>query len=244
LDLEGVTFTFDLASVLRAEGERRAVLAADLPLLAEYLDKACGTEDRWGTAVRARSARAAALFQQGRIGDAESELETAARLHIGFAGFATVTLLSLANRWVEFSRPELARDLAAGAALRARQVLDPEFREERVRLVETYLGWLDEPTPARETIASRLAQMPDPETRMACVDHLSARWSASGTRDVDALKSLVAISLSDGTTLDAVLGRLFGIVASDLHDEELDQVIHICVNQLATGRPWALRAGN
>jgi hypothetical protein len=40
-----------------------------------------------------------------------------------------------------------------------------------------------------------------------------------------------------------VLGRLLGLVACDLHDEELHEIMHICVNQLATGRPWAMRGG-
>jgi hypothetical protein len=240
LDPAGVTFTFDLASVLRAEGERRGLPAADLRLLAEYLDKAWSAEDRWGTAVRARSARAAALFRQHHFGDAEAELEAVAQLDMGYAGFATVTLLSLANRWVEFGRPELARELTARASLRAEQVQDPEFRRERVRLVDAYGAWLNEPTPARETIASKIAQMPDPETRMAYVEHLSARWSTSSARDVDALRSLVPTSLSDGTTLDAVLGHLFGIEASTLDDQELDEVIHICATQLSTSRPWVV----
>jgi hypothetical protein len=243
LDLEGVTFTFDLASVLRAEGERRGLPAADLPILVEYLDYACSAEDRWGTAIWARSARAAALFRQGRVGDAEAELEVAVRLDMGYAGFATATLLALANRWVEFGRPEVARDLTALASQWAGRVRDPEFRGERIRLVETYVAWLDEPAPKHQSIASRMAQMPNPETRMAYVDYLSARWSASCARDIDALKSLVPMSLSDGTTLDAVLGRLFGIVASGLDDKELDAVIHICATQLATSRPWAMHGG-
>jgi hypothetical protein len=34
------------------------------------------------------------------------------------------------------------------------------------------------------------------------------------------------ISLSDRTTLDAALGRLFGIVASGLDDDGIDAVFH------------------
>jgi hypothetical protein len=241
LDLEGVTFTFDFASALRAEAERRGSPAADLPLLADYLDNAWGTQDRWGTAIRARSARAAVLFRQGRVAEAEAELQAAARLDTGFAGLATVTLLSLANRWVEFGRPELARVLTAQASVRAGEVRDPDFRRERMRLVATYGIWLNEPTPERKTIASKLAQMPDPETRMAYVDLHSARWSCA--RDLDASKSLVPMSLSDSTTLDAVLGRLFGLVASTFDGAGLEAVIHTCATQLATSRPWAMQGG-
>ncbi|MHC2842869.1 P-loop domain-containing protein [Bradyrhizobium diazoefficiens] len=244
LDLEGVTFTFDLASVVHAEGEQRGSSVSDLRLLAEYLERARGAEDRWGTAVRARNARAAVLFRQNHFRDAEAELNVIAQLDFGYAGFATMTLLSLANRWLEFGRPELARDLAFQASVRASQVQDPEFRRERQRLVEAYQVWLSEPTPARQTIASKIAQMPNPETRMAYVEHLAARHSASSVQNIEVLTSLISTCLSDGTTLDAVLGRLLAIKAPNLDDNELNEVIHICALQLSTGRPWAQRGGS
>jgi len=63
LDQEGILFTFDLPSVLVEETSRRGLASG---ALGGYVQRAYNAFDRWGTAVLAHSARAAALFRQGR----------------------------------------------------------------------------------------------------------------------------------------------------------------------------------
>jgi hypothetical protein len=238
VDIEGVTFTFDLAAVLAAEGRRRHLACADLAVLESALERGCREKDRWGASARARSARAAVFFRCGEINAAEAELKAAhAELDSVFAGFASLGLLSIANRWIEFRRTSEARRLAAEAAAVASRVLDPQFRGERERLVATYRTWLDEPKPTRETIAAQLALMPDPEMRMAYVEHLSARFSASSPSDIVALKSLVSLTLSSDTTMDTVLARLFAVVSPKIDDEDLTAVIQIWCSQLTGQGP-------
>jgi hypothetical protein len=240
MDEEGVTFTFDLASVLHAEGKRRNVSPDILLPLTEYLERVNGCQDRWGTAIRARSARAAALFRQEKRREAFAEMEEAENLEIGFAGYATMALIALANRWVEFGQSAMARELAIKALNRAERVLDAEFREERVKLVGAYQSWLDEPAHTWNAVSARMAALPDPDIRMAYVEHLSARWAAPDAVDVKGLSMLIPLVLSDGTTLDAVLGRLFGVILGRLDETSLANGIRTCAKQLTTGRPWEL----
>jgi hypothetical protein len=145
LDREGITFTFDLPSILLAESERRNLRAQEL---SEYLDRALSTSDRWGTAARARSAHAAVLFSQGQEEDALQEVVAADQLNIGMAGYSTLTLLSFADRCYEFGHRErisapmwgLNKDitLIEGAMGVAQRVRDPKFREDRISLVKAY----------------------------------------------------------------------------------------------------------
>jgi energy-coupling factor transporter ATP-binding protein EcfA2 len=240
LDEEGVTFTFDLAFVLHEEGQRRNLGSGGLRTLTDYLKHAVESQDRWGTATRARSARAAALFRQGRAAEAVDELKASEALDIGFAGYAAMTLLSLANRWLEFGDPVRARDVARKAKERAGRVLDAEFRDERLRLVAAYETWMNEPLPVADAIATGIAAIQDPDVRMAYVEYLSARLAAPGADDVKGLEGLISPTLADGTALDAVLGRLFGLAARRLDDDGLAAVIRTCANLLATSRPWEL----
>ena len=54
----------------------------------------------------------------------------------------------------------------------------------------------------------------------------------------EGLKALVPLALADSTTLDAVLGRLLRLDGSLLGDDQVAAAVHICAQQLATGRPW------
>jgi len=57
---------------------------------------------------------------------------------------------------------------------------------------------------------------------------------------VKGLEGLISPTLADGTALDAVLGRLFGLAAQRLDDDGLAAVIQTCANLLATSGPWEL----
>jgi hypothetical protein len=240
LDEEGATFTFDLASVLYAEGTQRNLASNILLPLSDYLGHALNSSDRWGTSIRAHSAHAGALFWQGWNDEAVSELRACENLQNGFAGYAVMTFLSLANRWLQFGDAARATNLAAEAMNYARRVLDAVFREERVRLVDNYLSWLKESLPVWDSVPTRIAAMPDPELRLAYIEQLSARWAAPNTQDAKALGELIPLVLSDGTTLDAVLGRYFGLVAGKLDEGSLLAAVRTCAAQLMTGRPWEL----
>jgi tetratricopeptide (TPR) repeat protein len=245
LDQEGVTFTFDLPAMLVAEAERRERAAARLR---DYLDTALDSHDRWGTSVRAHSARAAALFCLGKRDEAFAALRHAAQLPTGFAGFATMTLLSLANRWLEFGRPDEASDdlkgVIAMADMWAGKVNDYGLRMRREDLVREYQNWLPEETPTFEHATAKLQETPDRGTRRTYKDYVSARWSWPPDRpNLEALKALVPWTVVDGTRLDSVLGRLAGLLirklgVEGLPDEQLDEAIAICQTSLATGEPW------
>ncbi len=76
----------------------------------DYLAAAAAGDDQWGTAMRAGSARAAALFWQGRREDAFKELVKASQRDGGFAGFGTISLLALASRCHEFGDANFCDD--------------------------------------------------------------------------------------------------------------------------------------
>jgi hypothetical protein len=79
---------------------------------------------------------------------------------------------------------------------------------------------------------------------MAYIDHLSARWTWPPDKpNWEGLKALVPLTLGDATTLDAVLGRLFGLRIRQLSDEALSEAIRICAAHLTSGRPWRLGSG-
>jgi len=153
LDREGVTFTFDLPSILLAEAERRHLPAQSL---SEYVDRGLNTEDCWGTAARTKSAHAAVLFSQGQEDAALQEVIAADQLNIGMAGYSTLTLLSFADRCYEFGHPEYIsnriwgrnRDLTLldGAMGVAETVRDSKFRQERASLVQAYSTWSNVPS--------------------------------------------------------------------------------------------------
>jgi energy-coupling factor transporter ATP-binding protein EcfA2 len=243
LDSEGVTFTFDLPCVLLTEAASRQMPAY---LLSDYFDRAYNYDDVWGTKLRARSARAAALFRQGDNKGAFAELEEAERLTEGFSGYMTLHLLSLINRRIEFGLAGGQNVLLEETARRAETVSDQELREQRIKLVKDYSSWMTDNSEQLdlESVRSTLSTIRDPDARRAYKDFVAARW-AGPTHEAKwkELKALIPMTLGDGTTLDAVLGRLFGLRIKRLSNEELDEAIYICAGNLTTGRPWRLWEG-
>jgi hypothetical protein len=244
LEKEGVTFTFDLAAQLAAEAQRRGIPADELR---DYLTRAESAADRWGTRMRSRSARAAADFAQGRIGEAHNGLEQAAGLQDGFAGYLAAHLLALACRWCEFGEEQRVDELGllAGSRAHAGRVRDPQFAKERGSLADAFEQWLAAPVPDWQAAASLLRATADPDARRAYKDLVSARWSAKG-QWAD-WKHLVTAALADATALDFVLGRLAGHVLREhrdglreFPDAALAEAISICAISLATSRPWEL----
>ena len=138
LEREGITFPFDLASVLRMAAQVRGLPA---PEWAADLDEALASKDLWGTSERARSARATALYWHGQTDEAFDELRKPQRPSVSNAGYETITVLSLANRCYEFGRPDRARDNAWGsydgllgeAAIQADHVFDLQFKRSAGR---------------------------------------------------------------------------------------------------------------
>ena len=255
LDREGVSFALDLPSILEGEAARRG-LAAGLPGLQEvrdYLAAAAGSDDRWGTAMRVGSARAAALFWQGQREAAFDELVKASRCDSGFSGFGTLALLSLASRCHEFGDPARARQpiwirelgvtLLDGARHVAGRVHDDSFRQERTALVDAYVTWMAEETPDLAAVHNKLSTVPDPEVRRTYKDLASARWANPGSRDEASLAGLIPIVLNDGATLDALLGRWIGPRLTQLADAELAEAIRLCAVYLLDLRPWEVGHG-
>jgi hypothetical protein len=54
------------------------------------------------------------------------------------------------------------------------------------------------------------------------------------------LKALVPLALADGTTLDAILARLFAAGAHGLTDAEWAEAVAVCGSQFTLARPWEL----
>jgi hypothetical protein len=243
---EGVTFTFDLPAMALGLPHPPSAEAAELEAL---LQRGGNTVDRWGTHLRASSARVAAAVRQGTIQPAEAaaELQAAFRRPLGFAGYAVLGLLALANRCLELGLA--LENITAGqgnsagileeAASSATHVRDADFRARRVLLVHAYRSeWLNRPLPAVAELPDRLARMPDRDMRLAYIEHLSARWSSPAEKDWQALKGLVPFALSDATTLDAVMARLVGLAGAAPAPPDLSPIIPACARDLATGRPW------
>lgn len=252
LDSEGITFTFDLPSILLKEAERRHM---DAPGLATYLEQALNWDDRWGTQIRARSAQAAALFWQGEINAGFASLQSASQVPRTYAGYGSMAMLLLANRCHEFGKPELAGEqkwglhsdvsLFNGAAGLASKVYDQEFRGEREQLMKAYRDWLIQPLPDIPALRATLASVQDPDQRRVYKDLAGARWAAASPPDFESMKSLVLMMLGDSTTLDAALGRLFGLrirehrmATRQFPDNELTDVLAVCAEHFTTGRPW------
>jgi hypothetical protein len=239
LDQEGITFTFDLPSLLLAEATRRGLPAPDL---VAYLDEAKRMQDRWTTPVRIQSATALAEHYLGRAGDAEQRLRDAHQQLDGYAGFSVLAALSLANRWCEFGKSQdlEVQALVGRADQEARRVRDPKFSEDRFMLVQRYRNWLNQGPPSLETALGVFAVMQDADERTTYVDYISACWSVTGPLpQLDWLKAFVASSLGDGTRLDGVLARLVGHRLASRTNDQLIRTMDICARQLATAKPWA-----
>ena len=251
LDVEGVTFTFDLPTLVLNELRRRGREDARL---VEYLAQAHAppdAKDRWATEIRALSADAAATFAQGDREGAMATLIDASRRAPGFAGYTSGAYMALASRCVEFGRAEIVNqavwgpnvnrslvDLSRDAAAR---IMDLDFRAERGTLVERYAGWLKEPEPEIKAIHEFIGVTPDPDSRRTYKELASARWAAAATPETRTwLKALVPMVLEDTTTLDAMLARVVGPRLSTMADPELDTIADLVADRFTTGRPWEI----
>lgn len=246
LDQEGITFTFDLASHLAAEAVSRQLPAHGLEA---YLKASLNANDRWGTRIRARSAKASAMFWRNRIQEAWSELAQAGPID-GFAGFLVIHLLSLANRWREFGLPQRVTELrlVEQAREQAARVRDPVFGVERGELVKNYDTWWTRPPTNSDDALAALAGIADPDARRVYKDLASATWIAPPADRGADLKELVSASLSDGTAIDFIFARLFALRLREhrigthpFTDAELSDCIRVCEQQIAISRPWLMR---
>jgi hypothetical protein len=250
LDDEGVTFTFDLPSMVLAEWERRGRSA---PFLSGYLDTALGCTDVWGTSMRALGARSAVAYRLGRTADAFALLRQASAQPTTYAGYAVTGVLGLIDRCYEFGDPNRARrrewgpdadaSLVDMAVDFARRVHDPNFRRERVGLVERHEAWSQQVPPEPGLLSNALPGGHDPDERMAYLGHVSARYAAQSDASAASvrLKALVPVALFDSTALDTVLGRLVAVLTDDL-GEEMEDLVRLTSTEFTTGRPWKLGA--
>jgi hypothetical protein len=251
LDQQGAFFALDLPSLLEAEATQRRA-GPGLPGLKEvreYIAEAAASDDWWGSALRAGSARAAALFWEDQRERAFEELVAASRRHRGFAGFGTIAMLALASRCHEFGDPARAlqpiwgregeeTSLLDGACTIAGHVPDVRFREERVALVDAYAEWMADTAPDLTAVHNKLSTVPDPEVRRVYKDLASARWANPESRDEASLSGLIPIALNDGTALDALLGRWLGPRLAHIGDDDLAESIRLCATYLLDQRPW------
>lgn len=243
LEREGVTFTFDLAAQLVAEAQSRGIAAEPL---VSYLDQAAVTKDRWDTAPRCASARAAAAATQGKAAAADALMAEASNVD-GFAGYVVTHLLAAAARYCEFGESDQVATLGLveKALMHAERVRDPSFASERKDLANQSAKWFTASSPLPAEVVAKLRVMPDADMRRAFKDLTSARWVAEG--QTEDWGPLVVASLADATALDTVLGRLFGHAIRQHHagarllpDAALAEAVAICGVDIATSRPWAL----
>jgi hypothetical protein len=126
----------------------------------------------------------------------------------------------------------------------AHAVMDPQFRDERIALAQTWSEWSRQPTPMVEAALAHLSSLTNRDTRMAYIDHISARWAhLDDAPSLAGLRALVPFALTDATILDAVLARLVGRQLEKLDDSQLAAAIQVCADDLTTGRPWDLGRG-
>ena len=246
LDDEGITFSFDLPTMVLAECDARGLPADGLR---EYVQEAAGRQDAWGTRARALSARAATTYRYGSAESALALLLAASREPTTYAGYGAVAMLALIDRCHEFGRPDLPerpfwgpgqnQSLYDKAMDLAGRVYDGWFRQERLDLIEQHRTWTQEPEPEVSFVEKRLSSMPDIDARRAYLHHVSARWAASPNPDVARqMTALVPLSLFDTTVLDAILARLVAIDLPDLAEHDLHAMTGLVEADFTTGRPW------
>ena len=71
---------------------------------------------------------------------------------------------------------------------------------------------------------------------------MTACWVSPESRNLDWVKQLVPLALSSATTLDTVLGRLFGPALGQLSNADLAEAIRVCTAYLLADQPgegWA-----
>ncbi|MFX0088119.1 MAG: hypothetical protein ACFFAU_20870 [Candidatus Hodarchaeota archaeon] len=156
----------------------------------------------------------------------------------------------MANRCLGFGDPDRAgqpnwggfqyvtlRDLAT---TKAESVLDPRFRQEHLDLMTEFDKWWADPALDFEAVQSQLSEMPDAEVRRVYKDLASARWAATATRDGHSRRKLLPLVLNDGTTLDALFGRLVGPQLEEFSAADLVEAIGLCVDYFLDERRWDL----
>jgi hypothetical protein len=184
-----------------------------------------------------------ALFRQGDRHAAFSQLDLAATEQRGFAGFLSLHYLALANRWWEFGEPDRVRGLISSAAKYASNITNYEFRLQREQLVRDYEAWCTHNTPTTVEALEHLNAISTHDTRMAYLDHVSARWAASDPPNVEALKTALPFVAADATALDAMLARLVGLHLTELSNNDFVEAVQACNQFLTTGRPWEFSQG-
>ena len=246
LDDEGITFTFDLPTMVLAECDARGLPADGLR---RYVQAAADHQDVWGTRARALSAQAAATYRYGSARDAFVLVLAASREPTQYAGYGAVAMLALIDRCHEFGRPDLAerpfwgpsenQSLYDRARDFARRVYDWRFQQDRLELVELHRTWTQEPEPEVGLVEKRLSSMLDIDARRAYLHHVSARWAASPDPEVARqVTALVPLSLFDTTVLDAILARLVAAELPTLTEHDLHLLTGLVEADFTTGQPW------
>jgi hypothetical protein len=249
LDAEGVTFTFDLPTLVLGEIRHRGREDARLADYLSHAHTSADEKDRWTTGIRALNADAAAIFVRGNADGAMATLIDASRRRPGFAGYTSAAYMALASRCLQFGRgdvigqaiwgPDANRSLDNLTRDAAGRIMDLDFRAERGALVERYASWLKEPQPDIRAIHEFIGVTPDPDSRRTYKELASARWAAANTPDARTwLKALVPMVLEDTTTLDAMLARVLGPHLSAMPDSELKTIADLVADRFTTGRPW------
>lgn len=229
-DREGAVFTFDVPTLFSADAPARAPGAR---AIRSRLEAAAEDQGPWGTRIRALSGRAALAFTRGDRANAFADLEAAAEIHHGFAGFSVLHFLALASRWVEFGESARARTVVDRAATIAPQIQNFQLRTEREHLVRDYRGWLDEPATRFDSVSTRAGTMVDLAIRMAYIDLVSARWVSEGGQDQGrSVAALVPLALADRTTLDTVLGRFLRLGPSQWSATQWGVILRWCQDWL------------
>lgn len=246
LDDEGITFSFDLATMVMAGCDARGLPADGLR---QYVQQAADHQDVWGTRARALSALAAAAYRSGSAKKALDLLLKASSEPTTYAGYGAVAMLALVDRCHEFGRPDLPGHSIWGPSRNqglydkaldlAGRVYDWHFRQERLELIQQHRTWAQEPAPEVSFVEKRLSSMPDIDARRAYLQHVSARWAASPNQEVARqVTALVPLSLFDTTVLDAILARLVAIDLPRLGERDLQVLTGLVEADFTTGRPW------
>ncbi|GAA0909005.1 hypothetical protein GCM10009558_012910 [Virgisporangium aurantiacum] len=125
------------------------------------------------------------------------------------------------------------------AAAFAERVYDPDFRTDRIALVELHRQWCHGPVPTADQAHERLSRMTDLDTRAAYRHHVAARWSAAGTATAARrVASLVPSALFDSTGLDALLAQAIGFDLRERPQAEVEAIAAVVADSFTTGRPW------
>lgn len=179
--------------------------------------------DPWSYEMRRQCAVAATLHRQdgpSRL-QAEQLLDQAGSVgHEGsYAGYRVLSRLALACRWLEWQKLDRAREQVAEARMDADNMLDPVLGQERREVVDAMDRWLTEwelqPSIDGERALRQVADMGG-MLRSLRLQFLAAVRAD----DAQWLKYLARLALDDATALDAILGRLYGVLAGSPQADE------------------------